>query len=211
MPLSVEQAIYSRDALAKDIYERTFDWIIQMVNLSIEAIKKETTSVTSLNGNCVGILDIYGFEVLEENSFEQFCINYCNEKLHELFIELTLKSEQEEYINEGIEWNPVEYVNNRKICELIESKPCGLIDLLDDECTIPGDSSDLSFLTKSIRYQLKHPNFLCNKTINTKHLNATEFLIVHYAGNVKYSVKGFLDKNKNLLFYNLKEVIFNQL
>lgn len=59
--------------------------------------------MTSLNGNCVGILDIYGFEVLEQNSFEQLCINYCNEKLHELFIELTLKSEQEEYVYEGID------------------------------------------------------------------------------------------------------------
>ena len=85
---------------------------------------------TDNKGNRVGILDIYGFEIFENNSFEQFCINYCNEKLHELFIELTLKSEQEEYAREGIFWEPVEFFDNKDICLLIEAKPIGIIDIL---------------------------------------------------------------------------------
>ena len=68
----------------------------------------------------MGVLDIYGFEIFEVNSFEQFIINYCNEKLQQIFIELTLKEEQEEYIAEGIEWINVEYFNNAIICDLIE-------------------------------------------------------------------------------------------
>lgn len=78
----------------------------------------------------MGILDIYGFEIFEKNSFEQFCINYCNEKLHQLFIELTLKSEQEEYQREEIDWQPITYFDNKPICSLIESKPLGIIDIL---------------------------------------------------------------------------------
>ena len=57
--------------------------------------------------------------------FEQFCINYCNEKLQQVFIELTLKSEQEEYLAEGIAWVPVEYFNNKIICDMIEMKHTG--------------------------------------------------------------------------------------
>lgn len=53
---------------------------------------------TSVTGQSVGILDIYGFEIFEHNGFEQFCINYVNEKLQQIFIQLTLKAEQVGYI-----------------------------------------------------------------------------------------------------------------
>ena len=85
----------------------------------------------------IGVLDIYGFEIFKENSFEQFIINYCNEKLQQIFIELTLKQEQDEYVREGIEWTNIEYFNNAVICDLIESKN-GILAVLDDACLRPG-------------------------------------------------------------------------
>ena len=51
-----------------------------------------------------------------------FSINFVNEKLQQIFVELTLKAEQEEYHSEGIQWTPVEFFNNKIVCDLIESK-----------------------------------------------------------------------------------------
>jgi len=84
----------------------------------------------------IGVLDIYGFEIFDKNGFEQFCINYVNEKLQQFFIELTLKAEQEEYNREGIQWTPIKYFNNKIVCDLIEDKsPPGIFSLLDDICS----------------------------------------------------------------------------
>ncbi|VVC93983.1 unnamed protein product [Leptidea sinapis] len=88
-------------------------------------------------GTLIGVLDIYGFEIFDTNSFEQFCINYCNEKLQQLFIELVLKQEQEEYAREGIQWTPIQYFNNRIICELVEAPHQGIIAIMDEACLNP--------------------------------------------------------------------------
>ncbi|RMZ97229.1 unconventional myosin-Ic isoform X2 [Brachionus plicatilis] len=208
-PLNIEQANYARDSLAKDLYERTFNWILYRINVSLEKSKYDSERVNSLNGNCVGILDIYGFEVFETNGFEQFCINYCNEKLHELFIELTLKSEQEEYTAEEIIWEPIDYFNNKIICNLIEQKPISIIDFMDEECLRPGEPNDITFLDKLADYFIKHPHFECIKSTrkSIKFIKRNEFVIKHYAGTVLYNVENFLDKNNNLIFKNLKELI----
>lgn len=108
----VTQAEFGRDAFAKALYERLFNWIIQRVNKSILVQNSETQKKFN---RVIGVLDIYGFEIFDKNSFEQFCINYCNEKLQQLFIELVLKQEQEEYLREGIEWVQVDYFNNQVI------------------------------------------------------------------------------------------------
>ncbi|MGH0158643.1 UNVERIFIED_CONTAM: hypothetical protein FKN15_056173 [Acipenser sinensis] len=108
----------------------------------------------------IGLLDIYGFEVFYINSFEQFCINYCNEKLQQLFIQLTLKSEQEEYEMEGIEWEPVQYFNNKIICDLVEEKYRGIISVLDEECLRLGGATDLTFLEKLEETVGNHPHFV---------------------------------------------------
>ncbi|KAK3748937.1 hypothetical protein QZH41_001566 [Actinostola sp. cb2023] len=113
MKLNVEQACYTRDALAKALYSRLFDYLVQSVN---KAMQKDVVELT------IGVLDIYGFEIFQKNGFEQFCINFVNEKLQQIFIELTLKAEQEEYVEEGINWSPIEYFNNKIVCDLIESK-----------------------------------------------------------------------------------------
>ncbi|KAG8200588.1 hypothetical protein JTE90_000658 [Oedothorax gibbosus] len=202
-PLNRDQAIYARDALAKALYERLFTWLVAKLNASLRSkVKKRKT--------LMGLLDIYGFEIFQKNSFEQFCINYCNEKLQQLFIELTLKSEQEEYFKEGIEWIPVEYFNNKIICDLVEERHKGIISILDEECLRPGDPSDATFLSKLESVVGKHRHFLSHSTANNKlrkTIDRNEFRLVHYAGDVTYSVEGFLDKNNDLLYRDLKKAM----
>uniref|UniRef100_A0A3Q3W6N5 Uncharacterized protein n=1 Tax=Mola mola TaxID=94237 RepID=A0A3Q3W6N5_MOLML len=202
-PFSEEHAIYARDALAKAIYGRTFNWLVNKINESL--VNKDSSRKT-----VIGLLDIYGFEVFSVNSFEQFCINYCNEKLQQLFIELTLKSEQEEYEMEGIEWEPVPYFNNKIICDLVEEKHRGIISLLDEECLLPGEASDLTFLEKMEEKIGGHHHFVTHKLADQKTrktLQRGDFRLLHYAGEVTYCVVGFLDKNNDLLYQNGKEVM----
>uniref|UniRef100_A0A8C1M770 Myosin IHa n=1 Tax=Cyprinus carpio TaxID=7962 RepID=A0A8C1M770_CYPCA len=142
--------------------------------------------------------------------FEQFCINYCNEKLQQLFIQLTLKSEQEEYEAEGIGWEPVQFFNNKIICDLVEEKHRGIISVLDEECMRPGDATDLTFLEKLEEKMGNHPHFLTHKLADKKtrkSLERGDFRLLHYAGEVTYCVLGFIDKNNDLLYKNIKDVM----
>lgn len=203
-PLSRETAIYARDALAKAVYDRLFTWLVSRINRSLHPDN------ANRKNNVMGILDIYGFEIFTKNSFEQFCINFCNEKLQQLFIELTLKSEQDEYLREGIEWVPVAYFDNKVICNLIEEKHKGIIAIMDEECLRPGDRTDLTFLTKLNDRLGEHPHYLCHQNASTavqKTMNREDFRLMHYAGDVTYIVNGFLDKNNDQLFRDLKEVM----
>ncbi|CAK6953640.1 unconventional myosin-Ic [Scomber scombrus] len=207
-PLHFEQAVSARDALAKAVYGRTFTWLVEKINQSL-ALKDEIYH-SSKGSSVIGLLDIYGFEVLQTNSFEQFCINYCNEKLQQLFIELTLRSEQEEYETEGIAWETVEYFDNKIICDLIEEKHKGIISILDEECLRPGETCDVSFLEKLEDSLGSHAHFVTHKLANGKTrrvMSREEFRLLHYAGEVNYNVNGFLDKNNDLLNRNLKEVM----
>ncbi|XP_026183863.1 unconventional myosin-Ic isoform X1 [Mastacembelus armatus] len=207
-PLNFEQAVCARDALAKAVYGRTFTWLVEKINQSL-AVKDEIYQ-SSKDSSVIGLLDIYGFEVLQHNSFEQFCINYCNEKLQQLFIELTLRSEQEEYETEGIAWETVKYFDNKIICDLIEEKHKGIISILDEECLRPGETCDVSFLEKLEDTLSGHPHFVTHKLANGKTrrvMSREEFRLLHYAGEVNYNVNGFLDKNNDLLNRNLKEVM----
>ncbi|XP_034658441.1 unconventional myosin IC isoform X1 [Drosophila subobscura] len=204
-PLNHELAVYAKDALAKAVYDRLFSWLVQRLNISLQA--KETRGARN---NVMGILDIYGFEIFNKNNFEQFCINFCNEKLQQLFIELTLKSEQDEYRREGIEWIPVEYFDNKVICNLIEEKHKGIISILDEECLRPGEPTDITFLQKLTTKLSEHHHYVCHEKAPThiqKIMLRDEFRLVHYAGEVTYSVIGFLDKNNDLLFRDLKETL----
>ncbi|XP_056147198.1 unconventional myosin-Ih [Lampris incognitus] len=202
-PFTVDHAVYARDALAKAIYGRTFNWLVNKINESLA--NKDSSRKT-----VIGLLDIYGFEVFQVNSFEQFCINYCNEKLQQLFIQLTLKSEQEEYEMEGIEWEPVPFFNNKIICDLVEEKHRGIISVLDEECLRPGEATDLTFLEKLEETMGGHPHFVTHKLADQKTrktLQRGDFRLLHYAGEVTYCVIGFLDKNNDLLYRNIKEVM----
>ncbi|KAJ6216171.1 hypothetical protein RDWZM_007328 [Blomia tropicalis] len=202
--LNRDQAIYARDALAKAIYERLFNWLVKKLNNSLE-------SKSIKNGKILmGLLDIYGFEIFHKNNFEQFCINYCNEKLQQLFIELTLKQEQEEYRREQIEWESVTYFNNQIICDLIEEKHRGIIAFLDEECLRPGEANDYTFLSKLDDNLGSHAHISVVKVLNNKTRKnpaCDQFKISHYAGDVVYNVNGFMDKNNDLLFRDLKKAM----
>ncbi|XP_073489195.1 unconventional myosin-Ib isoform X3 [Aquarana catesbeiana] len=204
--LNVSQAYYARDALAKNMYSRLFSWLVNRINESIKAQIKVRKKV-------MGVLDIYGFEIFEENSFEQFIINYCNEKLQQIFIELTLKEEQEEYIREGIEWTHIEYFNNAIICDLIENNQNGILAMLDEECLRPGTVTDDTFLEKLNQICATHQHFESRMSKSSRFLNDTSlphscFRIQHYAGKVMYEVEGFVDKNNDLLYRDLSQAMW---
>ncbi|KCV72134.1 hypothetical protein H696_01540 [Fonticula alba] len=200
---SAEQATHTRDALAKGLYDRLFSWLVTRINNSIQYIPQTSYDTPSV----IGVLDIYGFEVFELNSFEQFCINYCNEKLQQLFIALTLKAEQDEYASEGITWEPVEYFNNSIICELIDAPRQGIIALLDEECLRPGQPTDDTFVTKISEAHQNHAHFASRENAahrSDKTLPHGAFRLRHYAGDVTYHAQGFLDKNTDLLQRDLR-------
>mmetsp|Transcript_29945 Transcript_29945/g.78528 ORF Transcript_29945/g.78528 Transcript_29945/m.78528 type:complete len:1114 (+) Transcript_29945:74-3415(+) len=202
--LDANQAAYARDALAKAIYDRAFSWLVNRLNKALEECGKDAQNSRS---TVMGLLDIYGFEILATNGFEQVCINYCNEKLQQVFIELTLKREQEEYKREGIEWVPVEYFNNALICDFIESKaePHGMITLLDDCCLGPGDMTDTDFLAVLDKAHGGHDRY--SSFANDKSIARDVFVVKHYAGDVTYNIAGFIDKNNDLLYRDLKAVM----
>ncbi|XP_076602591.1 unconventional myosin-Ib isoform X5 [Chaetodon auriga] len=204
--LNVSQAYYARDALAKNLYSRLFSWLVTRINESIKAQTKARHKV-------MGVLDIYGFEIFEDNSFEQFIINYCNEKLQQIFIELTLREEQEEYIREGIEWTNIEYFNNAIICDLIENNQNGILAMLDEECLRPGTVTDETFLDKLNTICAEHQHFESRLSKNSKFLNDHSlphncFRIQHYAGKVLYRSEGFVDKNNDLLYRDLSQAMY---
>ncbi|KAF5286073.1 hypothetical protein FQR65_LT12959 [Abscondita terminalis] len=202
-PLNRELAIYARDALAKAVYDRLFTWLVRRLNKSLQP--HDARKYVAM-----GILDIYGFEIFQRNSFEQLCINFCNEKLQQLFIELTLKSEQEEYFKEGIEWQKVEYFDNQIICDLIEERHKGIISIMDEECLRPGEPTDLTLLEKLNKNFKSHKHYIDHKKADTKLqkiLGREEFRLLHYAGDVTYNINGFLEKNNDLLFRDLKDAM----
>ncbi|XP_048374320.1 unconventional myosin-Id [Sphaerodactylus townsendi] len=199
-----QEATYGRDAFAKAIYERLFCWIVTHINDVIE-VKDHNSTIHGKN-TVIGVLDIYGFEIFDNNSFEQFCINYCNEKLQQLFIQLVLKQEQEEYQREGIPWKHIDYFNNQIIVDLVEQQHKGIIANLDDACVNVGKVTDEMFLEALNNKLGKHAHFSSRKLCAMdKNLEFDrDFRIKHYAGDVIYSVTGFIDKNKDTLFQDFK-------
>ncbi|NXV73882.1 MYO1A protein, partial [Atlantisia rogersi] len=204
--LSVPQGYYGRDALAKNIYSRLFDWLVNRINTSIQVKPGKQRKV-------MGVLDIYGFEIFQDNGFEQFIINYCNEKLQQIFILMTLKEEQEEYVREGIQWTPVEFFDNSIICNLIENSKCGILAMLDEECLRPGTVNEDTFLTKLNQLFATHKHYESKETQNARRVMDTSlpsqcFRIHHYAGKVTYNVTGFIEKNNDLLFRDLSQAMW---
>uniref|UniRef100_A0A8K9X1R7 Osteoclast-stimulating factor 1 n=1 Tax=Oncorhynchus mykiss TaxID=8022 RepID=A0A8K9X1R7_ONCMY len=192
--LNTEQASFTRDALSKALYSRLFDFLVDSINKAIQKDHEEFN---------IGVLDIYGFEIFQKNGFEQFCINFVNEKLQQIFIELTLKAEQEEYVQEGIKWTPIEYFNNKIVCDLIESKlnPPGIMSILDDVCATmhaKGEGADQTLIQKLQAGISSHEHFNSwNKG----------FIVHHYAGKVSYDVSGFCERNRDVLFNDIIELM----
>ncbi|XP_044259516.1 myosin heavy chain 95F isoform X1 [Tribolium madens] len=201
VPLKVYEANNARDALAKAIYSNLFDYIVNRINQSIPF---QTSSYY------IGVLDIAGFEFFTVNSFEQFCINYCNEKLQQFFNEVILKNEQELYKREGLSVPEVNFVDNQDCINLIETKSNGILQVLDEESKLPKPS--YSHFTSEVH---KHwPNEFriglprSSKLKSHRSLRDDEgFLIRHFAGAVCYQTKQFIDKNNDALHASLEGIV----
>ncbi|XP_036593311.1 unconventional myosin-Ig isoform X2 [Trichosurus vulpecula] len=206
---SAPEARYARDACAKAIYERLFGWIVGRINEVMEARGRDPRR--DGKDTVIGVLDIYGFEIFPDNSFEQFCINYCNEKLQQLFIQLILKQEQEEYQREGITWQNIDYFNNSAIVELVERPYRGVLAILDEACATVGTVTDRLFLQSLDTHHRHHPHYTSRQLCPTDKTMefGRDFRIKHYAGDVTYSVEGFIDKNKDSLFQDFKRLLYN--
>lgn len=184
--LTLSQAIDTRDALAKSVYSCLFDWLVEQINKSLGLVKRRT-------GRSISILDIYGFESFERNSFEQFCINYANERLQQHFNRHLFKLEQEEYIQDGIDWAKVEFEDNQDCLNLFEKKPLGLLSLLDEESTFP-NGTDMTLANKLKKHLVSNSCFRGDR--------GKAFTVCHYAGEVTYDTAGFLEKNRDLLHFD---------
>ncbi len=192
IPLTPEEARDGCDSLAMAIYGRLFSWIVERINVSVSS---------SINkGKFVGILDIFGFEIFEKNSFEQLCINFTNEKLQQHFNSTMFKEEEGLYIFENIRFNKVEFVDNQPVVDLVEGKPEGILLFLDDECKTPG-GSDERFLNKIERCHVKHPNFVVDSKGKLQKMFGFE--IKHYAGTVRYDAQGFVAANTDTLYSDM--------
>ncbi|MCD7462878.1 hypothetical protein HAX54_049571 [Datura stramonium] len=188
--LTVEQAADRRDALAKFIYANLFDWIVDQMNRNL-AMGKEHT------GRSINILDIYGFESFKRNTFEQFLINYANERLQQHVNRHLLKLEQEEYELDGIDWSKVDFEDNQECLDLFEKKPIGLISLLNEESNSL-KATDLTFACKLKQHIKSSPCFKSERE---------ELCIHHYAGEVTYDTTGFLEKNRNALHPDIIQLL----
>ncbi|XP_038410493.1 unconventional myosin-VI isoform X4 [Canis lupus baileyi] len=201
VPLKVEQANNARDALAKTVYSHLFDHVVNRVN---QCFPFETSSYF------IGVLDIAGFEYFEHNSFEQFCINYCNEKLQQFFNERILKEEQELYQKEGLGVNEVHYVDNQDCIDLIEAKLVGILDILDEENRLP-QPSDQHFTSAVHQKHKEHFRLtIPRKSKLAVHRNIRDdegFIIRHFAGAVCYETIQFVEKNNDALHMSLESLI----
>ncbi|KAM9769967.1 unconventional myosin-XV [Menidia menidia] len=182
-PLTVESAVDARDAVAKILYSLLFSWLTERINGRVYP-RNEALSIS--------ILDIYGFEELLVNSFEQLCINYANETLQFYFNRVILQEEQEEYMREQIDWQQQPFSNNQACLDLIAAKPHGILRILDDQCSFP-QATDHTFLQKCHYHHGNNPLYARPK------MPLPEFTLKHYAGKVNYQVYKFLDKNFDMV------------
>ncbi|KAM4734078.1 LOW QUALITY PROTEIN: unconventional myosin-IXAa-like [Anableps anableps] len=185
VPYKLAEANTVRDSMAKSLYSALFDWIVFRTNHALLNNKDLEDNSKILS---IGVLDIFGFEDYENNSFEQFCINFANERLQHYFNQHIFKLEQEEYRAEGITWHNIDYIDNSGCLNLISKKPTALFHLLDEECNFP-QASNQTLLDK---FKRQHEG---NSYIEFPAVMEPAFIIRHYAGKVKYGVKDFREKN----------------
>lgn len=184
-PCSQAECDTRRDCLAKVIYAQLFDWLVSVINSSICA---DSSSWTAF----IGLLDVYGFESFPDNSLEQLCINYANEKLQQHFVAHYLRAQQEEYAVEGLEWSFVNYQDNQTCLDLLEGSPISICSLINEECRLNRPSSAAQLQTRIENALAGRPCLGQNKLSREP-----SFVIVHFAGPVRYHTAGLVEKNKD--------------
>jgi len=183
-----DQVAFAISATSKSLYARLFDWIVGLVNDSLDTPNPRK--------NFIGVLDIAGFEIFELNTLEQLLINYTNERLQQFFNHHMFVQEQEEYKVEGIQWAFIDFgMDLLATIELIEKK-MGILSMLEEECIVP-KATDKTYLEKLMGKHLgKNPKFGKPKPAK-KGKPEAHFELAHYAGTVGYNVTGWLFKNKD--------------
>eukprot|EP01104_Vermistella_antarctica_P015634 TRINITY_DN517_c0_g1_i4.p1 TRINITY_DN517_c0_g1~~TRINITY_DN517_c0_g1_i4.p1 ORF type:complete len:1377 (+),score=632.44 TRINITY_DN517_c0_g1_i4:234-4364(+) len=201
IPLKVSEAIAARDAIAKQLYSRLFDWLVAHINKGIP--KKAGAD------RFIGLLDISGFEYFEKNSFEQFLINYCNERIQQYFVSQTIEAEQHLYLQEGLRWRKVEYTDNAETLELIDSRGDGIFSLMEEQCVL-ARADDVSFTTQLHKSKVGHVSLLAPnakvpgiKGLGRRYRMDEAFVVRHFAADVCYNTTGFLEKNNDTLHGDL--------
>lgn len=197
--LKYNEAINARDAVAKYIYHNLFDWLVDYINSDLCSPEVEDKVATF-----IGVLDIYGFEHFAKNSFEQFCINYANEKLQQEFTQHVFKLEQQLYVEEEIEWSFIEFSDNQPCIDIIEKK-LGILDLLNEEARLPSGSDD-QWTDKLYQHLAKPPT---DKVFKKPRFGNNKFIISHYALDVAYDTEGFVEKNRDTVSDGQKETLKN--
>lgn len=196
--LDHKQSIVVRDSVAKYIYSSLFDWLVDLINTDLVADEAKGSRVNSF----IGVLDIYGFEHFEKNSFEQFCINYANEKLQQEFNQHVFKLEQDEYVKEEIEWTFIDFSDNQPCITLIEAK-LGILGLLDEESRLPAGSDD-GWINK-LYQSFDKPDH--NRFFKKPRFGNTSFIVSHYAMDVSYEAEGFIEKNRDTVPDEIVELL----
>ncbi|XP_029309255.1 LOW QUALITY PROTEIN: unconventional myosin-VIIb-like [Cottoperca gobio] len=197
-PLSSEQASDCRDAFVKAIYNKLFIWIVGKIN---SVIYKKLTKIPKSSFLSIGLLDIFGFENFQTNSFEQLCINFANEKLQQFFVGHIFKLEQKEYLKEDIVWNNMKFSDNQSILDVLAVKPCNLLALIDEESHFP-KGSDITMLNKMNQQHRGNKTYIASKSEHD-----TDFGICHFAGSVHYDSKGFLEKNRDAVSFDMIKMV----
>uniref|UniRef100_M4BI96 Myosin motor domain-containing protein n=1 Tax=Hyaloperonospora arabidopsidis (strain Emoy2) TaxID=559515 RepID=M4BI96_HYAAE len=198
VPLAPVEAAENRDALAKTIYSKMFDWMVVKINAAI------STDESRIKGQ-IGVLDIFGFEDFVHNGFEQFCINYANEKLQQKFTTDVFKTVEDEYVREGLQWDHIQYQDNEGIVEVIEGK-MGIIALMNDHLRQPRDTEEALVNKIRTNHQVKK-NGDANESIDFPKVKRTQFIVNHYAGPVTYETVGFMEKHRDTLQKDLLDLV----
>ena len=198
-PLKMHEAAAARNTFAKTLYDRQFDWIVKRINTSMAGDVTRTKTK-------IGVLDIFGFEIFEHNSFEQLCINYCNEMLQQHFNYNVFKAEQETYRSEGIDASEVKYIDNQDVLDLIEKKadPAGVLHIIQQEI-LSRRGTDKGFLTKMNATHKANPRYVISD-VRKKDMGEMDFGVRHYAGTVVYDSTSFIEKNEDTMMTNLKNL-----
>jgi len=185
-PLDAPAATDNRDALAKALYARLFDWLVGRINGAVGQDPRPAGSI--------GVLDIYGFECFAANDFEQLCINLANEKLQQHFNAHVFKREQAEYAAEAIDWAYIEFADNQDVLDLIERRPLGILDCLDEACRFPrATAADFAHKLAST------PSITGSARFSLPKREPGAFTVSHYAGDVTYRTDAFLVKNRDFV------------
>ncbi|KAM9357798.1 unconventional myosin-VIIb [Symphorus nematophorus] len=195
--LTSAQAVDSRDAFVKAIYGRLFIWVVDKINSAVYKKPEDPEEVQQ----SIGLLDIFGFENFNNNSFEQLCINFANEQLQQFFVRHVFKLEQEEYARENIVWDHIDYQDNQRTLEVLANKPLNVMALIDEESNFP-KGTDTTLLQKMNQVHGKGGIY-----IPPKNNYETQFGIQHFAGVVYYDSKGFLEKNRDTFSSDLIQLL----